>query len=164
MVRTFGCSVTIGALVALALGGCGGGGGQGEAPKTPAPTAAPAAPAGAPTTLQSGQAGEEEPAPLIAWADVDTDEGKAPLGVQFKADVEGGKPPLKYVWKFGDGTPDSTDSNPKHSYEKPGKYRADLSVTDSSGDSDSDYVELEVQGPGDEKAAAEEKTGGEAKQ
>ena len=61
------------------------------------------------------------------------------------ADVEGGTPPLKYVWKFGDGTPDSNEANPKHTYEKAGKYRADLEVSDSAGDEDSDYIDIEVQ-------------------
>ena len=75
-----------------------------------------------------------------------------PLAIAFPTDswrvtfrdVEGGKPPLKYVWKFGDGTPDATDPSPKHTYEKAGKYRADLTVADGGGDSDSDYIEIEV--------------------
>ena len=143
MTRTFACSATVAALAALLwLPGCGGGGST-ETPKTPPPAANAPAPATTPTTLASD--GEDENAPLLAWADVDSDEGKAPLEVQFKADVEGGKPPLKITWKFGDGSPDSTDSSPKHTYDKPGKYRADLAVSDSSGDSDSDYVEIEVQ-------------------
>ena len=50
-----------------------------------------------------------------------------------------------WSWKFGDGTPDSTEANPKHTYEKAGKYRADLSVADAGGDSDTDYIEIEVQ-------------------
>ena len=83
--------------------------------------------------------------PLLAWADANPEEGKAPLAVEFKADTEGGKPPLKYTWKFGDGSPDSSEANPKHTYDKPGKYRADLSVSDGGGDSDSDYIEVEVQ-------------------
>jgi PKD repeat protein len=134
------------AILALGAFGCGGGGG-GETAKAPATTAttvagAAAAPATPGTTAQ---AGDDEAAPLLAWADAEPEEGKPPLEVQFKADTEGGKPPLKYVWKFGDGTPDSTEANPKHTYDKAGKYRADLSVNDSGGDSDSDYVEIEVQ-------------------
>jgi PKD repeat protein len=146
--RIVGRSALVGMVVALALSGCGGGGGespQGETPKSPA-TTAPAAQA-TPTTMPSAAAeGENEDlaAPLLAWADSDTDEGKAPLTIEFKADVEGGKAPLSYVWKFGDGTPDSTEANPKHTYEKPGKYRADLQVKDSGGDEDSDYLEIEV--------------------
>src|SRR3989442_960356 len=121
------------AAVFLAISGCGGG------PETPPPTtthsAAPATTtpgAAAPTTTVAGEA-EEETAPLLAWADANPEEGKAPLAVEFKADTEGGKPPLKYTWKFGDGSPDSSEANPKHTYDKPGKYRADLSVSDADG-------------------------------
>jgi hypothetical protein len=112
---------------------------QPHPPAAPAPTTPPAA------GQQGAEADDDADSPLLAWADVDNDEGKAPLTVQFKADIEGGKAPLKIVWKFGDGTPDSNEKEPKHTYEKPGKYKADLEVEDSSGDSDSDYVEIEVQ-------------------
>jgi len=128
-------SVLLGMAVAATLAGCGGGESKpgGEPPK-PAPAAAPAPQAATPTTVApTGQAAEgedDEPAPLLAWADSDTDEGKAPLS---------------YVWKFGDGSPDSTEANPKHTYAKAGTYRADLEVKDSSGDSDSDYLEITVE-------------------
>ncbi len=143
-------SVLLGTLVAATLAGCGGGETKsgGEAAKPTATTVAPAAqPGTTPTTVAGaqGQGEDEEPAPLLAWADSDTDEGKAPLTVQFTADVEGGKAPLSYVWKFGDGTPDSNEANPKHVYQKAGTYRADLEVKDSSGDSDSDYLEITVE-------------------
>jgi len=153
MMRTW--SILLGFVVATTLAGCGGGGetpGEGaEAPKPGAQAPATTAPADqaatTPTTAPAGEKGPEddEPAPLLAWADSDTDEGKAPLTIQFTADVEGGTPPLKHVWKFGDGTPDSTEPNPKHTYAKPGQYRADLEVADSAGDSDSDYLEIDVQ-------------------
>jgi len=142
MTRLLAGSATL-AAVFLAISGCGGG-------HETAPTPTPAAPAtttpgaAAPTTTMAGEA-EEETAPLLAWADANPEDGKAPLTVEFKADTEGGKPPLKYTWKFGDGTPDSNEANPKHTFDKPGKYRADLSVSDSGGDSDSDYIEIEVQ-------------------
>ncbi len=144
-------SVLLGVVVAAMLAACGGGESKsGGEPAKPAP-AAPAAPqaAATPTTQPAAPgatAGEdEEPAPLLAWADSDTDEGKAPLTVKFTADVEGGKAPLTYVWKFGDGTPDSNEANPTHVYAKAGTYRADLEVKDSSGDSDSDYLEITVE-------------------
>ncbi len=130
-------------MLCVALAGCGGG-----ESTPPATTSATTPPGGTPPpTAAAGEkaADDEESAPLLAWADLDADEGKAPFTVQFKADVEGGKAPLKYTWKFGDGTPDSNEANPKHTYDKAGKYRADLSVTDSGGDSDSDYVEVDVQ-------------------
>jgi len=147
MMRTW--SVLLGMAVAATLAGCGGGESKpgGEPPK-PAP-AAPAPQAATPTTVaptgQAAEGADDEPAPLLAWADSDTDEGKAPLTIQFTADVEGGKAPLSYVWKFGDGTPDSNEANPKHTYAKAGTYRADLEVKDSSGDSDSDYLEITVE-------------------
>jgi PKD repeat protein len=141
--------MTFAASVLVLLSGCGGGG-PGEKAQTPttvaaapAPTTPPAAPApGAAAPTAAGQGDDE--APLLAWAEGDPEDGKAPLAVEFKADIEGGKPPLKYTWKFGDGSADSSEVNPKHTYERPGKYRADLSVSDSGGDSDSDYVEITV--------------------
>jgi PKD repeat protein len=160
--RIFACSLAVGVLTTVALTGCGGGGTPTS--ETPKPATATTAPAAAPTTAPApaagttpstppttaagakGEGGDEDiAAPLLAWADSDTDEGKAPLTIQFKADVEGGTPPHSYVWKFGDGTPDSTEENPKHVYQKPGKYRADLEVKDSAGDSDSDYLEIDAQ-------------------
>ena len=146
MKGTLACSALLVTLVVLGAPGCGGG--PSEAPKGPPATTAPAAPppapaAGGPTTTVAGQG--EEAAPLLAWADAEPEDGKAPLEVQFKADTEGGKPPLKYKWTFGDGTADSEEANPKHSFEKAGKYRADLTVNDAAGDSDTDYVEIEVE-------------------
>jgi PKD repeat protein len=145
-------SILLGLAVVAMLGACEGekqSGGTAEPAKpTPPPTAAPAPGTGAavtPTTVPAAGGGEDEPAPLLAWADSDTDEGKAPLTIKFTADVEGGKAPLSHVWKFGDGTPDSTEANPEHTYTKPGTYRADLEVKDSSGDSDSDYLEITVE-------------------
>ncbi|TMA57822.1 MAG: PKD domain-containing protein, partial [Deltaproteobacteria bacterium] len=133
-------------LVALGAAACGGG--PSETPKAPPATTAPAAPAppaaaaaGPTTTVAAG----EEAAPLLAWADAEPEDGKAPLEVQFKADTEGGKPPLKFKWTFGDGTSDSEEANPKHTFDKAGKYRADLTVNDAAGDSDTDYVEIEVE-------------------
>ena len=47
---------------------------------------------------------------------------------------------------FGDGSPESTEANPVHVYQKAGRYQADLEVRDSSGDEDADYLEIEVEG------------------
>lgn len=125
------------------LAGCGGG--PAETPTTPAPEA----PATAPPKAEAPAPGDaaEEASPLLAWADAEPEDGPAPLTVQFEADVEGGTPPLTYRWQFGDGSPDSSEPNPKHTYEKPGSYRADLSVSDSADDSDSDYVDIEAEEP-----------------
>ncbi|HKA30221.1 MAG TPA: PKD domain-containing protein [Candidatus Binatia bacterium] len=153
--RILGCSAVLGTLFTLTLAACGGGTPTTETPKpqtattaAPAPSATQAPPATPPTTTAGAKTGEQDEdmaSPLLAWADSDTDEGKAPLTIQFKADIEGGTPPLTYLWKFGDGSPDSTEANPKHTYQKVGKYRADLEVKDAGGDSDSDYLEIDVQ-------------------
>jgi len=140
MMRASVCSATLALPLFAFLAGCGGGGPT-EAPATTTTTGA--ARAVTTTTNATGKA-EEEAAPLLAWADADPEEGQTPLTIEFKADVEGGTPPLKYTWSFGDGSPDSNDPNPKHTYQKAGKYRADLSVADSGGDSDSDYIEIEA--------------------
>jgi PKD repeat protein len=141
MIRTLACSAALVVSFLLVLPGCGGG--PSEAPPAP-PTTAAVTGAVTTTTVAAGKAGEEEPAPLLAWADATPEEGTAPLTVEFKADIEGGTPPLKYTWSFGDGTPDANEANPKHTYAKAGKFRADLNVSDSGGDSDSDYIEIEV--------------------
>jgi len=126
----------------LVLVGCGGGEPAGE-PDEQAPPSTAAVP---PPTMPTAEAEDDEDvAPLLAWADSDVDEGKAPLTVKFIADIEGGKPPLEYRWSFGDGSPDSTEANPVHTYEKPGSYQADLEVKDALGDEDSDYLEIEVE-------------------
>jgi len=135
-------------VTACLVAACGGGGDKGtDASKAPTATTPPAATA---TTVQPAAAAkpaaeEDEVAPLLAWADSDVDDGKAPLTVKFMADVEGGKAPLSYRWSFGDGTPDSTEANPVHVYEKAGRFQADLEVKDSSGDEDADYLEIEVE-------------------
>ena len=148
MMRTW--SVLLGIVVAATLAGCGGDeskpvGGDAAKPATPATTPPAGATATTAPPAPAAEGEDDEPAPLLAWADSDTDEGKAPLTIQFTADVEGGKAPLTYVWKFGDGTPDATEANPKHTYDKAGTYRADLEVKDAAGDSDSDYLEITVE-------------------
>lgn len=138
----------LGVLVAVACAACTGGSEDVSPPTTvPAVTASTIATGGsqAPTTGD----------PLLVWADCDEDEGKAPLSVKFLADVEGGAPPLEYVWTFGDGTADSSEANPAHVYEKPGYYQAELIVTDSAGDEDSDFLEIEVLGEGENESENE---------
>jgi PKD repeat protein len=134
------CSAALAVSLSFAVIGCGGSG----TPTQPATTTTVAATKAAPTGAAPAVEPDGEVAPLLAWADGSPEEGPAPLTVEFKADVEGGTAPLKYQWLFGDGSPESTEMNPKHTYTKPGKYRADLNVTDSADDSDSDYIEIEV--------------------
>ena len=114
----------------------------------PAPVAAAASPgaaaaAGATAETAGTEEGDEI---LMVWAEAEPDEGAPPLDVQLKADVSGGVGERKIKWEFGDGSPASTELNPKHKYEKAGTFRASVEVSDASGDSDSDYVDIEIGG------------------
>jgi PKD repeat protein len=104
----------------------------------------PAAPAASPATGAEAQEGDEI---LMVWAEAEPDEGPPPLAVKLKADISGGQGEHKVKWDFGDNTPSSTEINPAHTYEKAGTYRASVEVSDSTGDTDSDYVDIEVGSP-----------------
>ncbi len=81
---------------------------------------------------------------LMVWAEAEPDEGAPPLSVQLKADISGGQGDRKIKWDFGDNSQASDEVNPTHTYEKAGTFRASVEVSDSTGDSDSDYVDVEV--------------------
>lgn len=137
----FSVWTTGGTLVALcALAACTSGG------EKPVPTATPVAsplaadPQAPPPAVAENEADEI----LMVWAEAEPDEGAPPLQVQLKADISGGVGNHKVRWEFGDESQPSEEVNPTHTYSKPGTYRASVEVTDSSGDSDSDYVDIEV--------------------
>jgi kumamolisin len=72
------------------------------------------------------------PLALVAGPSVAT--GPAPLAVDFSAAASGGAgPPYTYSWEFGDGggasAPDVT-----HVYTRPGAYLANVTATDSHGE------------------------------
>lgn len=53
----------------------------------------------------------------------------------FSADADlSGTAPYKYLWDFGDGTPPSTASNPKHAYASQDYYEATLTLIDANND------------------------------
>lgn len=118
------------------------------ATKAAAPAAAAAASPAAAAASANGDAAatEEGDEILMVWAEAEPDEGAPPLDVQLKADVSGGVGERKIKWEFGDGSPASSELNPKHKYEKAGTFRASVEVSDGSGDSDSDYVDIEIGG------------------
>ena len=93
---------------------------------------------------EADDAAEEGDEILMVWAEAEPDEGAPPLEVQLKADVSGGVGERKVKWEFGDGSPASNEVNPKHKYDKAGTFRASVEVSDASGDSDSDYVDIEI--------------------
>ncbi|MFJ4576252.1 ThuA domain-containing protein [Streptomyces sp. NPDC088846] len=74
----------------------------------------------------------------VARAAASATDGPVPLKADFSS--EGSNDPdgdtLSYAWDFdGDGTYDSTDANPTHSYTVKGDFAAQLKVTDSTGKS-----------------------------
>lgn len=140
---------SVGAFAVLSAASCTPSENKTAAAPSPAATAAaaPAAaapPAAAASPAAAAAAEEEAEEILMVWAEADPDEGAPPLEVQLKADVSGGVGERKVKWEFGDGSPASTEINPKHRYEKAGTYRASVEVSDGSGDSDSDYVDIEI--------------------
>jgi PKD repeat protein len=134
----FSLWMSLGALAALmAVGACK------QSEEKPAATeqkSAESAPAAAAPAVEVPDADEI----LMVWAEAEPDEGAPPLAVQLLADISGGVGERTIKWDFGDGSPTSGEENPKHTYEKPGTYRASVEVSDSTGDSDSDYVDIEV--------------------
>jgi PKD repeat protein len=109
-----------------------------------APAQAPVVAAVASPAAEADAAAEEGDEILMVWAEAEPDEGAPPLEVQLKADVSGGVGERKVKWEFGDGSPASSEVNPKHKYDKAGTFRASVEVSDASGDSDSDYVDIEI--------------------
>ncbi|MEV8316470.1 ThuA domain-containing protein [Streptomyces sp. NPDC059900] len=74
----------------------------------------------------------------LAKAKASATNGPTPLKVDFSS--EGSKDPdgdpLTFAWDFdGDGTYDSTEADPSHTYDTKGDFNAQLKVTDSTGKS-----------------------------
>ncbi|MGH2945489.1 MAG: ThuA domain-containing protein, partial [Solirubrobacteraceae bacterium] len=75
------------------------------------------------------------------------DNGQEPLEVMFSgigsSDPEGEQ--LTFAWDFeGDGTVDSTEENPSHTYAQTGVYQARLTVTDPHGKTGTTVVPITV--------------------
>src|SRR5512136_2878591 len=87
-------------------------------------------------------------------------DGAAPLAVTF-LDLSRGYPSSR-VWDFGDGA-SSTDINPVHVYEKPGKYTVTLTVTNDAGSDTVDGKKQKVMGE-NESGQQENESGGRGKE
>lgn len=70
--------------------------------------------------------------------------GKVPLKVQFSDKSESNSDILSWEWRFGDGH-SSTEQNPSHTYQVPGRYSVSLKVSVLSNDSDPNSVTLDSQ-------------------
>jgi len=62
---------------------------------------------------------------IIANFSADIIDGMAPLTVNFTNESSGNI--IGYVWEFGDETT-SSDENPQHTYQEPGKYTVSLTI------------------------------------
>ena len=86
-------------------------------------------------------AGPQRPQAVL---NADPTSGTAPLTVQFSS--AGSRDPdegdsIRFEWDFdGNGTVDSIDPNPTHTYTANGVYTARLTVTDAAGKSDSKTI------------------------
>jgi PKD repeat protein len=70
----------------------------------------------------------------------DRTDGALPLTVNFSSAGSNDSDPadsISFEWDFGDGSAHSVDPNPSHTYTVRGRYTAVLTVTDSSGKSNS---------------------------
>ena len=72
------------------------------------------------------------PTPLSAAASANPVAGLVPLAVAFTGTAVGGTPPYTYAWSFGDGTVDSSEKDPPHTYAQVGSFSAVLTVTDAA--------------------------------
>ncbi len=108
-----------------------------------------------PAAASSGQppteAGPGE-SDCIVVIDANPDYGPPPLSVAFSAEAEcsGGQP--SYHWEFGDGPASSNESNPAHTYTRPGDYTAKVTVKGPGNATASDEIDITVEEEGAEAA------------
>lgn len=129
------------AMVAVVLSGCRDSGRPLPPPAPPTATVASLAAPSAPTISSP------EDFVIIIFADSEPDVGPAPLTVEFSISdpfMELEEP--QYHWDFGDGSPPSSKRRPTHVYQRPGKYKARLKVSERGAD-DEDTVDIVVKEP-----------------
>ncbi|MDE1821634.1 MAG: PKD domain-containing protein [Euryarchaeota archaeon] len=56
----------------------------------------------------------------------------APIAANFTALGNGGTPPYRFAWDFGDGGPGSTAGSPSHIFSSPGSYLVSVRLQDSA--------------------------------
>jgi PKD repeat protein len=70
---------------------------------------------------------------LTASASADPPEGQAPLTVHFEPGASGGILPYAFDWDFGDGSADSNEQSPDHTFTEGGTFDVTVTVTDALG-------------------------------
>ena len=100
----------------------------------------------------------ESSEPLTAQITSNATEGTAPATFEFEANVTGGTEPYTYGWDFGDGTEGSDEQTVVHTYDEAGTYNVVATVTDSSGQTVSDSIEITVEESAPEGVEEEETT------
>ncbi|WP_424358642.1 PKD domain-containing protein [Methanocella sp. MCL-LM] len=103
---------------------------------------------GTSTVYRAGYVTVNAPEALVAGFTADRISGDAPLTVNF-TDTSSGSP-ASWQWNFGDGSPNSTEQNPAHTYTTPGQYTVRLAVTNSTGATAGNSTQIEVRGPEEE--------------
>jgi PKD repeat protein len=90
--------------------------------------------------------------PLTVEIDSSDSEDTAPANFEFEAEITGGVEPYTIRWDFGDGSIEENDEEVEHTFDEAGSYSVDLTVTDSSDQSESDSMEITVEeGPVEEE-------------
>jgi PKD repeat protein len=94
-------------------------------------------------TVVEGGNGTAGPIRIVA----EPKEGRAPLGVQFRAETNDTSIQLvDYSWDFGDGSTLETSSAPNHTYDRSGRFTVVLRATDSEGTAYTAVTDVVVSG------------------
>lgn len=59
--------------------------------------------------------------------------GQGHQSFQFFGNVQGGVAPYTYNWTFGDGSPNSSNASPTHTYLRFGQFVVNVSIRDHAG-------------------------------
>jgi hypothetical protein len=100
-----------------------------RAPETPGPAVKEGHLPRAPEAVVTPRASVPPPACAVV-ADASTEEGAAPLTVQFSSEGMCTDATGSLSWNFGDGSAPSHEQNPTHVYTKPGTYTASVTLAD----------------------------------
>lgn len=84
---------------------------------------------------------------LIVWGDAEPEDGEAPLEVELFCDPLEDIDGPEFVWDPGDGSDKIEGQRVKHTYQRPGTYKARVTVTDAHGNRGEDEVMIDVELP-----------------